>query len=510
MPMTDNDTDKKPLHGPNLILDVENFGPIAEAKNIEFRPMTVFVGPSNTGKSYLAMLLHAMLQGRREYDFWSFAERRQSKKLIENHRIVTELANWKKLKDSRIGGSNDHGYIEVPLHELPTEVQKDLHRFTAAIVNQQSASIRRSIREYFEVDADKDLVLNQVSSVEAPSVELRVYPEATKSNRGIEFYADTYEYELPRFIMSEQAYESLDWIGVDKGSEVALDFALDDLAMNAIRDFFPNLTSNYLPASRTGIMVSHATITDRIIANASRIPTDGLEVVPFRRIHGEFLRKINAIGGRARSECQPNLPGHSLALNLEGSILDGAIAVERDTFGLPRFIYERGGFRCPLFGASSMVTELAPLVLFLRNYLSAGDLLIFEEPESHLHPRAQQLLAGMLTLMVRSGFRVLITTHSDYFVEQLGIFCNASFLPSNVRARSLRCFGDEIDAGLFLSENEVGVYGFGQGERDAGTVVTEIPFDDEVWEFGSPDHTAAVIDQFNRNSRITAERIALS
>ena len=50
------------LHGPNLILDVENFGPIAEAKDIEFKPMTVFVGPSNTGKTYLAVLLHAFLQ----------------------------------------------------------------------------------------------------------------------------------------------------------------------------------------------------------------------------------------------------------------------------------------------------------------------------------------------------------------------------------------------------------------------------------------------------------------
>ena len=52
------------LHGPNLILDVENFGPIAEAKNIEFKPMTVFVGPSNTGKTYLAMLMHSVLKAR--------------------------------------------------------------------------------------------------------------------------------------------------------------------------------------------------------------------------------------------------------------------------------------------------------------------------------------------------------------------------------------------------------------------------------------------------------------
>ena len=42
-----------------LELSVSNFGPIAEGR-IELRPFTVFVGPSNTGKSYLATLIYAL------------------------------------------------------------------------------------------------------------------------------------------------------------------------------------------------------------------------------------------------------------------------------------------------------------------------------------------------------------------------------------------------------------------------------------------------------------------
>ena len=42
-------------------VDVENFGPIAKAR-VDVRPLTVFVGPSNTGKSYLAVLLYALHQ----------------------------------------------------------------------------------------------------------------------------------------------------------------------------------------------------------------------------------------------------------------------------------------------------------------------------------------------------------------------------------------------------------------------------------------------------------------
>ncbi len=39
--------------------EVKNFGPIVEVK-VDLRPFTLFVGPSNTGKSYLAVLIYAL------------------------------------------------------------------------------------------------------------------------------------------------------------------------------------------------------------------------------------------------------------------------------------------------------------------------------------------------------------------------------------------------------------------------------------------------------------------
>ena len=37
----------------NLKLAVKNFGPIREGE-VEFKPLTVFIGPNNSGKSYMA------------------------------------------------------------------------------------------------------------------------------------------------------------------------------------------------------------------------------------------------------------------------------------------------------------------------------------------------------------------------------------------------------------------------------------------------------------------------
>ena len=49
----------KDTQHPNVEIAVENFGPIAKA-NIDLRPLTVFVGPSNTGKTYFATLVYAL------------------------------------------------------------------------------------------------------------------------------------------------------------------------------------------------------------------------------------------------------------------------------------------------------------------------------------------------------------------------------------------------------------------------------------------------------------------
>ena len=43
----------------SLEIEVSDFGPIVNAK-VDLRPFTVFVGPSNTGKSYLAVLIYAL------------------------------------------------------------------------------------------------------------------------------------------------------------------------------------------------------------------------------------------------------------------------------------------------------------------------------------------------------------------------------------------------------------------------------------------------------------------
>ena len=99
-PMTTAHTDVR--------ISVADFGPI-ETGTVDLRPLTVFVGPSNTGKTYFAILIYALhrimegfprlpwLPGRRRYDLWWDLRSREAVGLDTNVWKEELLGVFKKL-----------------------------------------------------------------------------------------------------------------------------------------------------------------------------------------------------------------------------------------------------------------------------------------------------------------------------------------------------------------------------------------------------------------------------
>ena len=110
-----------------------------------------------------------------------------------------------------------------------------------------------------------------------------------------------------------------------------------------------------------------------------------------------------------------------MALDLEHTVLKGDVQWKTRVAGYPRFDFEPRGWSdpLPLMRASSMVSELAPVVLYLRHLVQPGDVLIIEEPESHLHPAMQVEFTRQLAGLVRAGIRVIVTTHSEWVLQEL-------------------------------------------------------------------------------------------
>jgi predicted ATPase len=50
-----------------------------------------------------------------------------------------------------------------------------------------------------------------------------------------------------------------------------------------------------------------------------------------------------------------------------------------------------------------------------------GEILIIENPEAHLHPYAQSIIAKFLSLVSKTGVQVFIESHSDHILNGLRI-----------------------------------------------------------------------------------------
>lgn len=62
------------------------------------------------------------------------------------------------------------------------------------------------------------------------------------------------------------------------------------------------------------------------------------------------------------------------------------------------------------------LTYVLPVVTAVLS-ARTGDMLLIENPESHLHPAGQTVVAKLISLAAESGIQVIVETHSDHFLN---------------------------------------------------------------------------------------------
>lgn len=110
-----------------------------------------------------------------------------------------------------------------------------------------------------------------------------------------------------------------------------------------------------------------------------------------------------------------------------------------------------------LYNASSSIKQLAPLLIYLRQRATPNDLIIIDEPEMNLHPLSQAKLLEVLAILVNSGIKVLLTTHSPYIMQHL----NNLVLQQVASNRAKSVMSEALllhDERAFLTQSQVGAY----------------------------------------------------
>lgn len=106
-------------------------------------------------------------------------------------------------------------------------------------------------------------------------------------------------------------------------------------------------------------------------------------------------------------------------------LVNGKIKVDKDSVS---YSVTGSDEQMPLTAGSSSVKELFPLYLLLNRVLSEKLSICIEEPEAHLHPELQRSAALLLAYIVNRGGFIQVTTHSDFFVNQVNNLLKLHFI----------------------------------------------------------------------------------
>ena len=509
------------LAGANpLELAVSDFGPIARGR-IELRPMTVFVGPSNTGKSYLAVLTYALHQFLGSYPGNYTYRSNFDRMFISGLPAIMSTQGIDLSADDvavlHAWAQESRPRPEAILHQESSPQDSELPEAIATLV-------RRVINGAGGVSEVLDSEIVRCLGIDKTENLIR-YP----NNAGSHFtlrgkstaksgYISSFQYEIalagqsfnidasipdamPMGVGQNTLFPRFFWLTEPEGDEKH-DNAhqiLGWLARSALSHLVGPLgrPAHYLPADRAGVMHAHQVAVRGLIASASRTALRRDSPMPvLSGVLGDFLEQLVSLASEPVFRERKGW-GHDLALRLERGVMGGAVRVERSQIDYPAFVYRPAGWRrdLPLMNASSMVSELAPVALYLRHIVRPGDTLIIEEPEAHLHPAMQVEFVRLLAEAVKSGLRIVITTHSEWVLEELANLVLMSELSPKDR--------DGItSAELALTPDEVGAWFFEPGANGSGSVVKEMPLDKEVGNFPS-GFGLITADLYNRFAMIS-------
>lgn len=482
-------------------ITVKNFGPIREARNVEIGPMTIFVGPSNTGKSYLAMLIYSIHEVLAEEFFY--------RRLIQPFRkkkknLIKQL--------ERLGQSPESAADEI----------KKIYSEWARVVGE--AWEMQFVRCFGE--EGKNLVEGRTNSESFTvvvsckedqfSLDLSSPGQSKISQQKCRQIFDRINTYLPQQLAEIEENESTplgDATYIDIYQQVFHEsiFTPFQKAFLSWKPLGCPVDAYYLPAIRGGIMQSHRTLVTTLIERASRAGlTETFAPIPlFNGVLSDFMMNLINIGnkdleswgprGRYRTGeakrrvfyTQEQKTMEAINTRMEQNIISGQIEIKKSEAQYPDFRYRFAAddmmYDLPLMSASSSVSELAPISLFIRHYLCPNDLFIVEEPEAHLHPGAQLQISDVLVRLVNAGVNVLVTTHSDNILEKVSNFIYANSINESRKTK--------------LDEDKCKTYRFKPVGSTRRTKVEAVSFDPETG-IVTEDHLKVSSDLYNETVKL--------
>lgn len=420
-----------------LRLGITDFGPVSRG-TLDLKPLTVLVGPNGCGKSHVATLIHSIINAECEGIVNLVFDPEDPfgmKPLVEEAaRIVDAHQAGADAVDSNIWML----YIEYKFQAL--------HRMLSANFSSDHASLIRFGGESFELEIESATINGKISCTDvidtSPTKEIPVLVNFNKHvsiqdldiSNMLREDGDSMILDIPNFSnKTVEAFMIIQWLIAP---------------LQFVQAQFKRCI--YFPAERGGLTLAYKSLTLHFYSSLGMTNANPIDS-ELTNVSTQFLG-LHLMSHNSKTEFA------SLVENFEKSALRGSVIIQENATKSLSLAFEKDGSILPLSRSASSVKDLAVFLLYLKHVAKKGETIILEEPETTLHPDNQILLARLIAKLVNAGLHIVVTTHSPYFLEQLGHCVMAG---SSQTGKKFREFSDDER----LDKDSVAAYSFEEDNR---------------------------------------------
>ena len=410
----------------DMKITINNLGPIKKG-TIETGDLTIITGGNNTGKSHLA------------YAVWYAQEAFINNGIDSPYKLDEPIEDAiEKIFNNRIEGLN------VVLNEevrgklgklfLPTEMTHN------KVKTSQYLDSEVSMKQNLEISNFLECIKTVFEEVEK---DYRNNSSKISREEFLLHYANQFKLTPMTLLINELNTQAKQ--GLNK------DF-IDNLLLRSYKKLlFPN--KHYLLTSERAAALAY----ERYINGYSRMPRANLTLIePVRYNIQWFAPELAGYQASPVNEWFTEKGVEDLFSKITGGrlqLVNGTVSfVPSEWVGETRE-------PLPFHLLSASQRNIAAIYFCLRHMITGKDILIIDEPESYLHPENQRLLARIIAIAANSGIKIMITTHSDYILNELSLLIMMGCRKEKDHIRSLmekeKYTSHEI---LDVTERKVQVY----------------------------------------------------
>lgn len=357
-------------------LHVENFAKIKSA-DVTIAPLMCFVGDNNSGKSYLMSVLWGILTLGKDI----FPKKPSEAKAYK------QCEEWLK------------GHVNTEIELSESDEKLYVNWFNELLSTQKRILIKKIFN--YDIEIEKIKITNYKREKPIKIIWEKMASRYSVTNKYIKF---------PE-INSPSRDELL-----RMNAYICWNLLMEGIAAPLYTPIVKGRRIGepiYLPASRTGFMLTYS----QLIENSLQIsfsPELHENTSTLTLPYVDFLQLIT----KFEINKQDSKKYQSIIEYIERNMTKGDLSVKKEMLPVIKYKPEGSDREIPLYVASSIVSEISPLLLVLKSGINFKALII-EEPEAHLHPELQQKMARLIINMMNLGIPVWITTHSDTILQHI-------------------------------------------------------------------------------------------